>query len=203
MKLEEFWDHVVKTDNCWEWQSRSGGYGRVYISGKHERKTAAHRLSWELANGPIPEGMFIDHICRNHACVRPDHLRLATPKQNLEHLAEIRANNTSGYRGVCWNKVSGFWQATVVHNYERHFLGFFDTAEEAGAAAQAKRLELYTHNEIDRDPEKRMVYTGRHRYRCGAATAEGSPCRRRVHNETERCAMHRVTQRGNARPEES
>ena len=188
--LERFWSRVDKSGECWVWKgsTATGGYGTI-------DRMRAHRVSWELANrGTIPAGMFIDHICRNPSCVRPDHLRLATPKQNLENIAEIRANNTSGYRGVCWNKKSGYWQATVVHNYERHFLGFFDTAEEAGSAALKKRLELYTHNAVDRELVKKMKLIPKHVTHCGVPSPSrgGRPCSNRVRHPGDLCQVHIV-----------
>lgn len=179
---ERFWSKVDKSGECWVWAgAKPTNYGKF-------DKTPAHRLSWEMHNGPIPEGMYIDHICHTKRCVRPEHLRLATPKQNLEHV-KLSAANTSGYRGVVWNKKSGYWQAVVVHNYHRHFLGFFDTAEEADAAARAKRLELYTHNEIDR-------VVGADDYTppptCGAPTRSRAhgPCKFKPHHGSDRCWRH-------------
>ena len=74
-------------------------------------------------------------------------------------------------------KAQGFWQATVVHNYERHFLGFFDTAAEAGEAARLKRLELYTHNALDREPGAGGV-TLVPRERCGHPISRGGTCKK-------------------------
>jgi len=109
----------------------------------------AHRISYELANGPIPDGMQVDHICLNPACVKPEHLRLATQKQNNEHRAGLPITNTSGVRGVSrgWR---GKWRASVGHYGGRHYLGHFATMQEAEAAVIAKRLELFTHNDLDR-----------------------------------------------------
>ncbi len=56
-----------------------GGYGKIDCSG---RTTLAHRYIWEQMNGPIPEGMYIDHQCRNRACCNEDHLRVVTPLVN-------------------------------------------------------------------------------------------------------------------------
>lgn len=122
------------------------GYGRMKVSG---RKVRVHRYTWERVNGPIPEGMYIDHICRNPSCCNPDHLRLATAKQNAEH-AGLNSDNVSGYRGVSWRKREQKWSARVKHAGKEYSAGYFDTAEEAGEAAKALRLKLYTHNDLDR-----------------------------------------------------
>ena len=71
---DRFWDKVSKTDSCWVWQGQavSNGYGVAYFGGK---KQVAHRIAYQLAVGPISDGMQIDHRCFNPLCVRPDHLR--------------------------------------------------------------------------------------------------------------------------------
>lgn len=56
------------------------GYHKVRIGRKQYR---AHRWAWELVNGKIPEGLVIDHICRNRACVAIDHLRVVTQQENI------------------------------------------------------------------------------------------------------------------------
>ena len=58
----------------------TNGYHKVRVNGKQIR---AHRWAWELVNGKIPNGMVIDHICRNRACVALDHLRVVTQKENI------------------------------------------------------------------------------------------------------------------------
>jgi len=81
---------------CWNWLGADSGrgYGRMQVGGV---QTGAHRASYEHFYGvKIPEGMFTDHICRNRKCVRPDHLRVVTPKQNsIENSTGICATNSN------------------------------------------------------------------------------------------------------------
>ena len=76
-----FWGAVTKTEGCWLWSGadNGNGYGTVYVNG---RKTYAHRVSYEMAHGPIPVGLQIDHLCRVRNCVRPEHLEVVTPREN-------------------------------------------------------------------------------------------------------------------------
>jgi len=102
-----------------------------------------------MHKGEIPEGILIDHICHNISCVNPEHLRLATNKQNMENLSGPQRNNTSGVLGVYWHS-SGMWNVQVGHNRRRYSGGLFRDIAEAEAAAIALRTKLFTHNHIDR-----------------------------------------------------
>jgi len=81
MTIEQFWDKVEKTDSCWNWTGfkNRAGYGMVYYDGKNQ---LAHRVSMQLAGATYPPKMVTDHLCRNHACVRPDHLEIVTQREN-------------------------------------------------------------------------------------------------------------------------
>lgn len=98
MTLEErFWSKVEKTDACWLWKGAktSGGYGQLFkkkIAGR-SWKYVAHRLSYEMHIGPIPEGLQLDHLCRVHACVNPAHLEPVTQKENGLRGISIFAEN--------------------------------------------------------------------------------------------------------------
>lgn len=149
---KRFWSNVEKTETCWNWtgyRNRSG-YGVIGIGGSKGRNYLTHRWAWMQLIGEIPEGMQLDHICHNHACLNPEHLRLVTSKQNHEHKKGAQVNSTSGIRGVSWDKARGKWRAAVGHNGKHYGVGRFDSVEEAEAAVIAKRLELFTHNDWDR-----------------------------------------------------
>ena len=65
---------------CWNWQGYLlRGYGTISIGNKPKQ---AHRVSYEAIVGPIPEGLTIDHLCRNRGCCNPDHLDLVTSGEN-------------------------------------------------------------------------------------------------------------------------
>lgn len=82
---QRFWSHVNKTETCWIWtlSKDSDGYGHVGVNGKLR---GAHKVSWEFAFGPIPDGLDVLHKCNNRPCVRPDHLFLGTHQDNMEDM---------------------------------------------------------------------------------------------------------------------
>lgn len=143
------WSKVQKTDTCWLWTASlmSSGYGQINID---RRPHPAHRIAYELANGPIPEGLFLDHLCHVRRCVNPSHLRIVTNKENGEHRSGPPSNNKSGVLGVSWDSKAKKWYAKVGHHGRHYFVGLFDRIDEAEAAVIAKRLELFTHNNKDR-----------------------------------------------------
>jgi hypothetical protein len=67
---QRFWTRVQKTESCWLWTGGDdhSGYGHFYFLGRNRK---AHRVSYEMFVGPIPDGLQVDHLCRNRACVNP------------------------------------------------------------------------------------------------------------------------------------
>lgn len=83
--LERFERKISKEScgrQCWRWTASLDpkGYGQVYFNGKVRR---AHRVSYEIYRGPIPEGLQLDHLCRVRSCVNPAHLEPVTCRENL------------------------------------------------------------------------------------------------------------------------
>lgn len=82
-------------DTCWEWSAyrNASGYGVCWFMGR--RNFLAHRATFTLAKGPIPNGLVIDHLCRNHACVNPAHLEAVTTRVNLLRGNTVTARNAA------------------------------------------------------------------------------------------------------------
>ena len=94
--VERFWRSVLRTATCWDWQGRTDqkGYGQIYgeYQGK-SRNWLAHRLSYMIHGGIIPPSMTIDHLCRNHGCVNPEHLEVVTVGENVRRGESFSTRN--------------------------------------------------------------------------------------------------------------
>lgn len=88
----KFWSKVSRSGGCFEWTSSltSDGYGKVWDGSKTR---LAHRVAYEFANGKIPNGLEIDHLCRNRRCVNPDHLEAVTAKINSQRSLSVSGVN--------------------------------------------------------------------------------------------------------------
>jgi hypothetical protein len=103
-------DRIIKlvdfTGDCWLWQGDQvrGGYGRVstgQVNGRSKRGPV-HRVLWEALVGPIPDGLELDHLCRDARCVNPDHLEPVTHQENVlrsDNAAAINARKTHCVNG--------------------------------------------------------------------------------------------------------
>lgn len=90
MLPDRFWAKVDKTEACWNWTAclDPQGYGRY----NHNRKTKlSHRLAYEEIVGPIPDGLHLDHLCKNRRCLNPEHLEPVTPQENLRRSSVLEA----------------------------------------------------------------------------------------------------------------
>lgn len=107
---------------CWVWQRCTGraGYGYTSVDGV---RVSAHRAFYERHVGPIPEGLHIDHLCRNTSCVNPDHLEPVTCAENLrrgqrtrltkDDVAEIRRLAELGWTQGRIGERFGIWRTHV------------------------------------------------------------------------------------------
>lgn len=98
---ERFNEKVEKTDSCWLWTGalNGKGYGCMSYNGK---ATSAHRLSYILHKGEIPDGLIICHTCDIPKCVNPDHLWAGTPSENMKDMfAKDRQGSTSRQKTHC------------------------------------------------------------------------------------------------------
>ena len=120
---ERFWSKVDKSGPvpdhrddlgpCWMWTASKfrDGYGQFWLEG---RNRAAHQIAYELASRIMPKGLTIDHLCRNRACVNPDHLEPVTNRTNIlrgNGLAAANAQKTHCPQGHVYDslrKPSGY-----------------------------------------------------------------------------------------------
>ncbi|MEN1919816.1 HNH endonuclease [Enterobacter asburiae] len=115
----------------------SDGYRRFEYSGC---QYLAHRIVWEMINGPIPEGMEVDHINHVRADNRIENLRLISQSDNARNKS-LPSTNTSGEIGIHWNKKLSKWHVQINADGKRKFVGVYESMEEAKQARDKVKAE--------------------------------------------------------------
>lgn len=100
---ERFWAKVDKTGTCWLWTGSKDrhGYGHIGIGGRIT--VLAHRFSYEEIVGPIPDGLVLDHLCRNPPCVNPAHLEAVTQALNVQRARPFATTCPNGHEYTAEN----------------------------------------------------------------------------------------------------
>jgi hypothetical protein len=132
----------------WEWTNyrfNSIKYRCIYVDGNTYR---VHRLIWLYVYGYFPEET-IDHIDGDGLNNRIDNLRLASMLEQAQN-RKMRSNNTSGVRGVFWNKATNSWRARIKNEGIEYHLGMFNELEEAKNARLQAERRLYTDGFVHR-----------------------------------------------------
>ena len=139
--VERFLSLVEKSDGCWNWigYKNDKGYGQIQLGKRPQKRTIyAHRYSYELVRGPILSGLQIDHLCRNRACVNPDHLEPVTNRENyLRGMAPSAVIHRSG---------------TCSHGHEQTAENIYirpDTGKPSCLACRRVRNSLRNHDRDD------------------------------------------------------
>jgi len=103
---DRFWTKVDKSGECWTWTAHRTDKGYGVLGGARDGKNApAHRVSWELANGLIPDGLWVLHSCDNPPCVNPAHLFLGSAADNTADMMAKGRNRARPRTKLTWADV--------------------------------------------------------------------------------------------------
>jgi HNH endonuclease len=145
--LERFASMVRFSTKCWEWTgARDRGYGAFWLNGRRQR---AHRVSYEWAHGPVPEGFVLDHLCNNKACVNPAHVAVNWAYENLSRRSAPPGHCRNGHPydllNTGWSRGWRFCRACAVERQRRRVEGLgnpgcrVDSARVKGKARAAPK----------------------------------------------------------------
>jgi hypothetical protein len=121
-RVDRFWAQVAKQPGCnacWLWTGHiePNGYGRFGGGGRSCFRTSPHRFSYELAHGPIPDGLVIDHLCRVPNCVNPGHLDAVPTCVNVQRGKGAKLNHVAA-RVIRYLHQKGFSLSRLARAYK-------------------------------------------------------------------------------------
>jgi len=97
---DRLWARVERPSetDCWTWQGpKTNGYGVIGLGGRGGATVRTHRVAYELLIGPIPDGLHLDHLCRNRACCNPAHLEPVPQSENNRRAGEAKTHCPYGH----------------------------------------------------------------------------------------------------------
>lgn len=163
---ERYWSKVQPVPSgCWIWTAAKdqSGYGRFGVAGL---AVVSHRVSYEALVGPIPDGLHVDHLCRNRACVNPEHLEPVTCRENI--LRGIGPSAQHAMKTHCPEGHEYTAENTYVYRGSRYCVACRDTHSAASKARGRLRLRG-----DQKDPRHGTV-TGYSSYRCRCDRCRGA-----------------------------
>lgn len=139
---EAFEARTERQGDCivWKGATNGSGYGNIWVTGQ---KMLTHRYAWERINGPIPEGLLVNHRCWNKTCVNDEHLELVTNGENMAYRPGAQRNSSTGERNVYWNKNNQCWEVKVQKNGKGYVKSGFKKKEDAVEYASLLREDLF------------------------------------------------------------
>ena len=139
--------YTVLENGCWEWTGGkfSNGYGQFGPLGSAKNQLA-HRVSWTLRHGPIPDDLVIDHLCRNVSCVNPDHMEVVTQKINSRR---GRGAKTECIHGHPYDEENTGWKHDKKRGWRRYCRA---CARETRRAKAKDKTFLRSDGGEERDP---------------------------------------------------
>ncbi len=135
-------DYTINEKGCWvwKWSVERKGYASVRVNGRAQK---AHRVSYELAKGPIPERAIIRHLCDDPACLNPDHLKVGTGSDNMRDMA---ASGNQGNQKLTIDEANEIRQI-----FARDDTSQADLARRYGVSSSAIRKIIYNERFVDSD----------------------------------------------------